>query len=460
MATVTYHVARPKSQDCPIYVVTSDTYAQVLKQRSALTQAWLNHTEFKPTVGAYRMVPNAKGQVSEVFICVDSEAPLWSLAPLVAVLPSGSYFADYTAVSAFNFDLAALGFGLAGYTFNRYKSKNEESKSLSLRVSSIEEIQNLKEAVTLVRDLINIPCEDLGPLALAEVAQNLAESHKAKCKIIQGEALLKEGYPAVHMVGRASSQEPCFVEIEWGKKSHPTIALVGKGVCFDTGGLDIKDASSMLLMKKDMGGAAQVLGLARLIMRAQLPVHLYVLIPCVENAISGAAYRPGDVMKTRSLQTVEIGNTDAEGRLILSDALTRALELKPELIVDFATLTGAARVALGPDLPAFFCNHEPLAAAILKCAAQVQDPLWRMPLYKPYNDALRGKVADLSNTSSMKLAGAITAALFLQKFVSPSIPWVHIDCMAWNESNKPGRPEGGEAMGMRAVFEYLKQTYE
>jgi leucyl aminopeptidase len=459
MNNVAYHEAKNKIE-IPIVLVTSDSYAKKLKQSSPCVKNWLETTEYSPKPGAYRFIPNEKGRVSEIVLCVDIKNSLWSLAPLMSVLPAGQYYCDVHFCIGLDLGLAALGFGLAGYRFDRYKAKKDEVPGVvSLRVENIEELQNMKESITLVRDLINIPCEDLGPLHLAEVAKNLADSHHAKCKIIQGDDLLKAGYPAVHMVGRASSRAPCFVEIEWGRKSHPSIALVGKGVCFDTGGLDLKDAASMLLMKKDMGGAAHVLGLARLIMRSKLPVHLHVLLPCVENSVSGSAFRPGDIMTTRSGQTVEVGNTDAEGRLILADALTRALELTPELIVDFATLTGAARVALGGDLPAFFCNNDKTSEGILYCAAEQQDPLWRMPLYQPYNDALKGKVADLSNTSSMKLGGAITAALFLQRFVDAAIPWVHIDCMAWNDGNRPGRPEGGEAMGLRAIFEYLKRSY-
>tara|TARA_B100001123_G_C15074181_1_gene932868 strand:- start:149 stop:1006 length:858 start_codon:yes stop_codon:yes gene_type:complete len=283
--------------------------------------------------------------------------------------------------------------------------------------------------------------------------------HKAHVSIIAGKDLLKKNYPSVHAVGRAAIQEPRLIDIAWGNVSAPKVTLIGKGVCFDSGGLDIKPASGMLKMKKDMGGAAQVLGLAHMIMDSALAVRLRVLVPAVENAISGNAFHPLDVLDTRKGLTVEVGNTDAEGRLILSDALAEAAREKPEMIIDFATLTGAARVALGTDLPALFCNDEQLAAALLSQGSHTADPFWRMPLWEGYKTHLSSNVADLSSTGSVPFGGAITAALFLEHFVEPDIPWAHIDLMAFNNNTRPGRPEGGEAQGIRAVYAMLKKRY-
>ncbi len=317
-------------------------------------------------------------------------------------------------------------------------------------------------ASNCVRDLVNTPTQDMGPAQLADAAEQLAGSMGADFKVLIGERLLDKNYPAIHAVGRAATNNraPRLIHLSWGEPEHPVLALIGKGVCFDSGGLDIKPASGMLRMKKDMGGAAHALGLAELVMSANLPVRLELLIPAVENSISANAYRPGDVIQTREGLSVEIGNTDAEGRLILADALTRACEMNPDLIIDFATLTGAARVALGPDLPPLFSNNKKLLNSIHTAGDAVQDPLWPMPLYQPYAKALKSKIADLNNVSSgLTGAGAITAALFLQKFVTENTDWVHIDTYAWNDIDRPGRPSGGEALGMRAVFASLQQRY-
>ena len=311
--------------------------------------------------------------------------------------------------------------------------------------------ESLADAVHLVRDLINTPANDMGPSGLAAAARKVARAHGAKVSVTIGDALLKKNYPLVHAVGRASSDAPRLIDLRWGGKG-PKVTLVGKGVCFDSGGLDLKPASGMLLMKKDMGGGAHVLGLADMIMGAKLPLRLRVLVPAVENAVSGDAFRPLDVLKTRKGLTVEVGNTDAEGRLVLGDALSEAARENPDLIVDFATLTGAARVALGTEVPAFFTDRDSLADALMRHAARESDPLWRLPLHKPYRRLLDSKVADLNNVSSGSFGGAITAALFLAEFVGSEAPWVHFDLMAWNLSDRPGRPQGGEAMGLRAVY--------
>ncbi|HEY0326532.1 MAG TPA: leucyl aminopeptidase family protein [Allosphingosinicella sp.] len=382
----------------------------------------------------------------------------WCLAKAAESRPEGTYkLADGSPGPA------VLGWLLAQYRFDRFK-KEKQTKGprvlLSGEPARIEESVRIAEATHLVRDLVNLPAGDLGPAELQAAAQEVAEAAGAKLKVTSGKALA-EHYPMIHAVGAAATEQraPRLIELEWGDQRHPRIAIVGKGVCFDTGGLDIKPASGMRLMKKDMGGAAHALGLARLIVAANLPVRLHLLIPAVENAVSAAATRPGDILTSRNGLTVEIGNTDAEGRLILADALTRACEDKPELIIDFATLTGAARVALGPDLPALFANDDSLAADLLGGGDSVSDPVWRMPLWKPYDELFSSDVADLSNAGDTPFAGSVTAALFLQKFVGEGITWAHLDTFAWRASAKPGRPKGGDALGMRAAWEALRKRY-
>jgi leucyl aminopeptidase len=318
----------------------------------------------------------------------------------------------------------------------------------------------LAKATALVRDLVNIPAADMGPADLEKAASDLAERSAAQLTVTGGEDLA-EAYPLIAAVGRAATPEraPRLIELEWGKPDDPRIAIVGKGVCFDTGGLDLKQPAWMRIMKKDMGGAAHALALAQLIIEYRLPVRLHLLIPAVENAISGAAYRPGDIVRSRKGLTVEIDNTDAEGRLILADALAKACESEPQLIVDFATLTGAARTALGPDLPAAFANDDELAGELEAAAREVDDPLWRLPLWDAYDDNLKSDVADIVNAAPTPMAGAIYAALFLRRFVAADTPWAHLDTWAWREAKKPGRPKGGEALGLRAVFAMLERRY-
>ena len=314
-------------------------------------------------------------------------------------------------------------------------------------------------AIALVRDLVNMPATDMMPEHLDAAAKELAAEFGATHRSVVGDALLAERFPTIHAVGRASACAPRLIELGWGDPSHPEVVLIGKGVCFDSGGLDIKTADGMRYMKKDMGGAAHVLGIARLVMAEPLPVRLRVLIPAVENAISGNAFRPGDIIRTRKGLTVEVDNTDAEGRLVLCDAIALACERKPALIVDFATLTGAARSALGTDLPAMFCNDDKVAERLLDTSARVADPVWRMPLHQPYRKMLESRAADMLNSGRSPYAGAITAALFLESFVGSDVPWVHFDLMAWNVAASPGRPEGGEAMGLRAVHAYLTERF-
>ena len=405
------------------------------------------------------ILPSEKpGEWSVVAGVADAAAlGVWHLAKVAESLPEGTYrLADYDASEAM------LGWMLGQYRYHEYLS---EPKLTGPRVLLVKEpgrmhLAALQAAATaLVRDLVNRPAGDCGPNALEAEAKRIAKAHKAEVTITAGEAL-ETGYPLIHAVGKAAMREhaPRLIEVEWGDPRHPRIAIVGKGITFDSGGLDIKPASGMRLMKKDMGGAAHALALAELIMAAHLPVRLHMLVAAAENSIAANAMRPGDIIKSRKGITVEIDNTDAEGRLVLADALTKATQDKAELLIDFATLTGAARVALGPDLPAMFSNNESVANALLAASKATADPLWRMPLWAPYMEMLDSDIADTSNSGGA-FAGAVTAALFLQKFVPDNVPWVHVDTFAWRPTSKPGRPKGGEALGLRAVFGYLAETY-
>ena len=380
----------------------------------------------------------------------------WCLAK-AASLPAGVYRLAGGAPGA-----AALGWLLAQYRFTRYRKADGDGARVLLTndAAGIVEQVAVAEAVSLVRDLVNTPAADMGPQQLEDAAAGLARDFDAALRVTRGDAL-EQGFPLIAAVGRAAhcAYAPRLLEVEWGDPSHPRIALIGKGVSFDTGGLDIKPASGMRLMKKDMGGAAHALALARLVMGARLPVRLHLLIPTAENAISGNAFRPGDVLRSRAGLSVEVHNTDAEGRLLLADALARAYEDAPELAIDFATLTGAARVALGPDLPALFANDDALASALLAAGDPVGDPLWRLPLWSGYDDMLKSDVADIANASDSPFAGAVTAALFLNRFVPAGAAWAHLDTFAWMPADKPGRPRGGEALGLRAAWAMLRARY-
>jgi leucyl aminopeptidase len=382
----------------------------------------------------------------------------WDLAKAAEMLPEGSYRLEGGSPGP-----AVLGWLLGQYRFDRYKKERPNKGPrllLTPEPAGIEDAVRLADATFLVRDLVNTPAGDLGPAELEAAARVVGEANGAVVTVIFGKAL-DEGYPMVAAVGRAASphRAPRLIELEWGDRRHPRVAIVGKGVCFDSGGLDLKPSSAMRLMKKDMGGAAHALALAQLVMQARLPVRLHLLIPAVENAVAGDAFRPGDILRSRKGLSVEIGNTDAEGRLILADALARAGEAAPELILDFATLTGAARVALGPDLPALFVNDEALADSLLAAGNAVSDPLWRMPLWKGYDEMLASDIADLGNVSEAPMAGAVTAALFLQRFVPKGVPWAHLDTFAWRSSSRPGRPKGGDALGLRATWSVLAGRY-
>ena len=409
--------------------------------------------------GHFSLIPGIDGGLQAVVAWIQSADDLWALGHLADALPAGDYAlnADFTPQQL---ERLTLGWALGAYRFTRYKAAKKACARLALNsVCDANRIERQRAAITLVRDLINTPAEDMMPLDLAEATATLAQRFGASIDQIVGDDLLARNYLLIHAVGRASIHTPRLLDLRWGNPDHPKVTLVGKGVCFDSGGLDLKPASAMRLMKKDMGGAATALGLAYLMMASELPVRLRVLIGAVDNAVSGNAFRPGDVLRSRSGLTVEVHNTDAEGRLILCDALTEASSEQPDVLFDFATLTGAARVALGTDIPAMFCNNDALAAGLLEAAQQQQDSLWRLPFHQAYRDLLDSKIADIANASESSYAGAITAALFLKEFVSDDIPWAHFDLMAWNLKTQPGRPEGGEAMVLRAVFAWLEQRY-
>lgn len=448
------------SKTIPITPVETAVYDAWLKKEPAESRAWVRTSGFRATPGQISLVAGKDGALSRVLLGVEDHDGMWDYAGLPTALPKGSYRID-ARLGAAGATAAATGWALGCYRFDRYKSaKGADFPTLVLpgRADKMR-VAAMENAIALVRDLINTPAEDMGPSQLASAARDLGRQFKATVKVIVGEALLKQNYPAIHAVGRASDDPPRLIDLRWGKPGDPKVTLVGKGVCFDTGGLDLKPAAGMLRMKKDMGGGAHALGLASLIMALKLPVRLRVLVPAVENNVAGNAFRPLDVLNTRKGISVEIGNTDAEGRLVLCDALTEADREKPAMIVDFATLTGAARVALGTDLPALFCNDDVLAGDLDKAGTAVGDPMWRLPLWRPYRRLLDSKVADINNVSEGGFGGAITAALYLQEFVSDTTPWAHFDLMAWNQAGRPGRPVGGEAQSLRAVFAMLEKRF-
>lgn len=444
-----------------IHLVDKESFPGWIKKRPAEDRALLEALHFDgKSAFAFAILP--RGNEFEVVSAVKNASKLspWCLAKLAESLPEGNYkLAEGDPAKA------ALGWLLGQHCFDQYRSKKEDAERgarviLTGKAAAIEETVRLAEATALVRDLVDTPAADMGPAELERTARDIANELGAQVRVTSGKELA-DGYPLIAAVGAGASNDraPRLIELDWGKPDDPRVAVVGKGVCFDTGGLDLKPASGMRIMKKDMGGAAHALALARLIIAERLPVRLHLLIAALENAVSGAAYRPGDVVKSRKGLFVEVDNTDAEGRLVLADALTRASEDKPELIIDFATLTGAARVALGPDLPAMFANSDELARAIEAAARAVDDPLWRMPLWDPYDENLKSSIADLANMANNPMAGCIYAALFLRRFVDENIPWAHLDTWAWRDPSKPGRPKGGDALGLRAIFAMLQQRY-
>lgn len=444
----------------PIWLVDKGSWPGIASTLPPVAQSFAKAHGFEAKAGSHCLLPDADGSLLGVAFGLNEEGSNhidpFLVGKLPTLLPEGNYRFE---TEPSNPDLATLAWLLGAYSFNRYKQRPEKSVRLAApRGVDPAEIARIAHAVATSRDLVNTPTSDLGPDDIEVFARHLAEKHGASFQSIVGEELLKQNLPMIHAVGRASATPPRLIDFTWGSEDAPHITLVGKGVAFDTGGLDIKPSSSMLLMRKDMGGAAATLALADMIMGAGLPIRLRVLIPAVENAISGNAFRPGDILTSRKGITVEIGNTDAEGRLILADALALADEEKPDLIVDFATLTGAARVALGPELPPFYTDDDTLAADIARHGMAVNDPVWRLPLWVPYQSQLDSKFADMNNTGG-PMAGSITAALFLRRFVTAAKAYVHFDIFAWNNATKPGRPEGGEVQGARLMYALLKERY-
>ncbi len=443
----------------PILFVNAATFEKTIANIDDREQVYVRATGYEPKPGRHLVVPKADGTLAGVLFGIESAEErvkdLFRAGQLFGVLPPGVYrFAN----APHDARLAALALALGAYQFTRYRKGESRNVQLVLPENvDGEDLTRIIEGVTLARDLINTPSNDMGPAELEDAARAVARRFGANVQVIEGEALAKS-FPLVHAVGGGSARAPRLIDFTWGQDSDPKITLVGKGVCFDTGGLDIKPESGMLNMKKDMAGGATALALAHMIMSRQLKVRLRVIIPAVENSISGASFRPRDIYTSRKGISVEIGNTDAEGRLILADALALADEEQPALIVDFATLTGAARVALGPDVPPFFTDDDALADELMRCAASESDPLWRMPLWRPYETMLESKVADTNNIGSGGQGGAITAALFLRKFVTAK-SWLHLDIFAWTPAVKPGRPEGAELQSARALYALLCARY-
>jgi leucyl aminopeptidase len=438
----------------PLHVVDKTGLAAWRDAQPSAVQAWLDAQRFDAGAGTVQAWAGADGQLAGAAVGIGDPLDPYSYAHAPGALPGGDWrlagTLDEAAVRALQ-----LGWGLGCYRFDRYKPRKVAPPRLVAEAFDPEAL-DLLAACVRVRDLVNTPTEHMGPAELEAVARELAARHGAQVEVVAGDDLLAANYPAIHAVGRASHRPPRIIELGWGDPSHPHVAICGKGVCFDTGGLDIKAAAGMRNMKKDMGGAAHALALAGLVMARNLPLRITLLVAAVENAIGPDAFRPGEVIAARTGVSVEIDNTDAEGRLVLGDALARACELAPDLLLDFATLTGAARIALGPDLPALYSNSDTVASDWLDAGARVRDPLWRMPLWRPYLRYLTSGIADLANASNTTMAGSVTAALYLERFVREGQPWAHVDVYAWNDADRAGRPAGGEAQGLRAAYELLK----
>src|SRR3954452_15607499 len=451
----------PAASTIPITFATKATWDAVCAGLPANARQFALANAFTGKPGSCLTLPGSDGKIAHVVFGLEEKASkardLFRPGQLPALLPPGIYrFAN----APHDARLATLAFALGSYRFGRYR--NNDARSVRLvppEGVDVAEISRMAEAAALARDLINTPANDMGPEELAAAAQQLASRYGANLHCIVGDDLVRQNFPLIHAVGMASSRAPRLIDFTWGDPADPKVTLVGKGVCFDTGGLDLKPSAGMLIMKKDMGGAANVLALASMVMEAKLKVRLRVLIPAVENAVAGNAFRPLDIFTSRKGLTVEIGNTDAEGRLVLADALALADEETPDLLIDMGTLTGAARVALGPDLPPFYTNDETLAHDVARCAKRENDPLWRLPLWPAYDSWLDSKVADLNNAPSGTFAGSITCALFLQRFVADAKSWLHVDIYGWTPSAKPARPEGGECQGARAIFGLLGERY-
>ncbi len=456
-------ISAPDAAAVGVHALTEAETPAFLEGRRAFVRGFAATADFKGRSGQTLVVPNTEGGVERVLFGLGSEdqADAMSFRGLAARLPAGDYRIAQ-APRALAADQIALAFALGSYRFDRYKKAvGPRPRLVAGDGVDVAEVLQQAHACAMARDMINTPANEMGPLQIETLAREVAEQFGAQITVTVGEGLLEANYPAVHAVGRAAAPDraPRMIEIRWGQGDAPLVAILGKGVTFDTGGLDIKPSAGMRLMKKDMGGAAHALALSRMVMAAALPVRLAVLIPVAENAISADAMRPGDVLESRKGLSIEVGNTDAEGRLILADALARAAELNPALTLDLATLTGAARAALGPQLPPFYTDDEALAAAITAAAAAVNDPVWRMPLWKPYAESLDSDVADLKNDSdAWAQAGSVTAALFLQRF-APTGPWAHFDIFAWNPRGRPGSPAGAEAQVIRGLYRMLRTRF-
>ena len=446
------------SSALPVQFVVQPRWRAWLKEQGAARRGWIESSGVAGRVGDLAVLPGRDGKASSAVLVLSDKPTLWDFGALAAKLPAGTWkFASDTApVSATD---AAVAIGLGSWRFERYRSRKDKPGAKIVWPQGADKARAtaIVEAMSTARDMITTPSSDMGPAELADAIQSLGKAHKAKVRVIVGDDLLKQNYPMVHAVGRASARAPRLIDLVWGRDSDPKVTLVGKGVCFDSGGLDLKPATGMLNMKKDMGGAATVTAVAAMVMASRLPVRLRLLVPAVENSVSGNAFRPLDVVPTRKGISVEIGNTDAEGRLILCDALHEGASEKPTMMVDCATLTGAARVALGTDLPALFCNDDELADDLVDAGKAVADPMWRLPLFAGYRRLLDSKVADINNAPGVAFGGAITAALYLKEFVPDDVPWAHFDMMAWNNTSRPGRPEGGEAQAARAIFAAIEK---
>jgi len=438
-----------------LHILPPEQYTSWLSAQPIFTQKWLTQTNVSGT--GLSLIPNANGDIELALFVVENPDFAFACGDLINQLPQGQYL---LTTDKANIEAVAFSWAIGSYQFTRYKNNNQEHPVLAINdKNSVENAIKKAQATALVRDLINTPASDMMPEHLSEAMHSLANSFNAQFSEIVGDDLLINNYPTIHAVGRASCHAPRLLDLHWGDKNAPKVTLVGKGVCFDSGGLDLKPASGMRFMKKDMGGAAHVLGLAQLIMSNNLPINLRVLIPAVENAVSNNAFRPGDVITTRKGLTVEIDNTDAEGRLVLGDALAEAENDNPELLIDFATLTGAMRIALGTELPGFFSTNDQIAIELTQAGESEDDPVWRMPLYKAYKDLFKSDIADMTNCSTVPQGGAICAALYLQAFINEGTDWLHFDVMAWNNRKLSGRPIGGEAFGVRAMYHYLETRY-
>jgi leucyl aminopeptidase len=445
-----------EQQTIDLHIIQNNNYAQWLGTQSQVTQTWLTATKYSGT--GLSIIPCVQGDIALALFVANDLSDYFACGALAKLLPVETFnlIADKQHHNAI-----AFGWQAGCYDFDRYKTKKSTSPTLIINDAALVDTMTLDyRAQSLVRDLVNTPAADMMPEDLAQAAIELTKQYGGKVTQIIGDELLDNNYPTIHAVGRASDNTPQLIDLSWGDETAPRVTLVGKGVCFDSGGLDLKPAAGMRNMKKDMGGAAHVLGLAQLIMGHKLPVRLRVLIPAVENAVSANALRPGDVITTRAGITVEIDNTDAEGRLVLCDAISEAILDEPEVLIDFATLTGAMRVGLGTELPGFFASNQQTAASLMSLGLENSDPVWQMPLYAPYKSLLHSNVADLSNCASVPFGGGITAALYLQAFTNDHTDWLHFDIMAWNIRALAGRPVGGESFGIRTVFDHLKKTYQ